>query len=507
MSADVTSQEDLDDAAFRALLEPLASEVLPGRSAPPVVGRSGPGPRKPADLPGHPSPMAAGPAIPDVSGLADPAPADSPSAELTAETAAVVTEGEPGCKSISEANQGLSAKVPGNAAGLPLTGELEPRAQEMPPESESLPRAPMPPVAIPALPEVRPNDWSLLTPTSPHQNVPASPEDWWAPPADPPASPEQAESEPQAGDGFRSSPGQIASFASAVLSDASWRLAVAAAPDGSDRQQPPRARVPALGTPSPVHRTFPLAEQRAYRSRPNALPEGATRATAGPRLIARAGTVREAAARPAGATQLVMQRPVLPPARVRWRVVALAGLVSAVTAAGLSWLFDSRSPIERPGQSGPAIHADAGNTAPTVVSNPASVVRSVLALAATFAPRPGSSPSPTTPAPQMQAQGGTAQSAASQSMIGLLTQRGDAALAVGDIIAARLLYERAATMGSATAAIAAGKTYDLDFLVRADTHGIRPDAAAAATWYRKAVALGDPSARTLLARLGLQSRP
>ena len=94
-----------------------------------------------------------------------------------------------------------------------------------------------------------------------------------------------------------------------------------------------------------------------------------------------------------------------------------------------------------------------------------------------------------------------------QAMIGLLTQRGDAALAVGDIIAARLLYERAAGMGSATAATAAGKTYDLDFLLRADTHGIRPDSAAAATWYRKAVALGDSSARTLLARLEAQSQP
>jgi TPR repeat protein len=92
-------------------------------------------------------------------------------------------------------------------------------------------------------------------------------------------------------------------------------------------------------------------------------------------------------------------------------------------------------------------------------------------------------------------------------MIGLLTQRGDAALALGDIIAARLLYEHAALMGSATAATAAGKTYDLDFLLRADTHGIRSDSVAAARWYRKAVALGDPSARSLLARLEAQSRP
>lgn len=92
-------------------------------------------------------------------------------------------------------------------------------------------------------------------------------------------------------------------------------------------------------------------------------------------------------------------------------------------------------------------------------------------------------------------------------MIGLLTQRGDAALAEGDIIAARMLYERAAMMGSATAATAAGRTYDIDFLLREDTHGIRPDPAAAATWYRKAVALGDPSARALLAHLEARNRP
>jgi TPR repeat protein len=92
-------------------------------------------------------------------------------------------------------------------------------------------------------------------------------------------------------------------------------------------------------------------------------------------------------------------------------------------------------------------------------------------------------------------------------MIGLLTQRGDAALVVGDIIAARLLYERAAALGSAPAATAAGKTYDADFLMRADTHGIRADPVAAATWYRKAAALGDPEARALLMHLEAQVRP
>lgn len=86
-------------------------------------------------------------------------------------------------------------------------------------------------------------------------------------------------------------------------------------------------------------------------------------------------------------------------------------------------------------------------------------------------------------------------------MVALLMQRGDAALAVGDIIAARLLFERAATMGSAAAAIVAGKTYDVDFLLRAGARGIRADPVVAAAWFRKAAALGDPEARERLARI------
>src|SRR5205807_91932 len=148
--------------------------------------------------------------------------------------------------------------------------------------------------------------------------------------------------------------------------------------------------------------------------------------------------------------------------------------------ACLSWLFDPRAPAEVPRKG--AVESEVGYAAPAAVPNASLTPRSgaphMASLGATRAP--GSEAATATPP---------------QAMIGLLTQRGDAALAVGDIIAARMLYERAAGMGSATAATAAGKTYDLDFLLRADTHGIRPDSAAAASWYRKAVALGDSSAR------------
>ena len=77
-------------------------------------------------------------------------------------------------------------------------------------------------------------------------------------------------------------------------------------------------------------------------------------------------------------------------------------------------------------------------------------------------------------------------------------------LALGDVSAARLLYERAAST-SGHAAAAAGKTYDPAFLAQIGARGIPSDPGAAAEWYRKAVALGDPEADQLLRRLPVQS--
>ena len=77
-----------------------------------------------------------------------------------------------------------------------------------------------------------------------------------------------------------------------------------------------------------------------------------------------------------------------------------------------------------------------------------------------------------------------------------------AMLALGDISAARLLYEKAAQAGDARAATGVGKTYDPDVLRRAGTHGIEPSVADAAAWYRQAAERGDPEAAGLLQRLG-----
>ena len=74
--------------------------------------------------------------------------------------------------------------------------------------------------------------------------------------------------------------------------------------------------------------------------------------------------------------------------------------------------------------------------------------------------------------------------------------------AANDVSAARLFYERAATGGSAAGAMGVGKTHDPAFLSQLTAFGIRSDPSAAATWYRKAVTLGDPEAERLLRRLG-----
>ena len=84
-----------------------------------------------------------------------------------------------------------------------------------------------------------------------------------------------------------------------------------------------------------------------------------------------------------------------------------------------------------------------------------------------------------------------------------LLRRGNQALVIGDTSAARLLFARAATGGSAVAATAAGRAYDPAFLGGGHMHVV-PDPAMAAEWYQRAAALGDPEASALLRRLQLR---
>jgi TPR repeat protein len=86
-------------------------------------------------------------------------------------------------------------------------------------------------------------------------------------------------------------------------------------------------------------------------------------------------------------------------------------------------------------------------------------------------------------------------------IIATLLSRGEAVLVLGDVSAARLLFGRAAQAGSGKAALAMGRTYDPSFLRTINIRGLRPDAAEAATWYRRAIALGEGEAQARLALL------
>jgi TPR repeat protein len=87
------------------------------------------------------------------------------------------------------------------------------------------------------------------------------------------------------------------------------------------------------------------------------------------------------------------------------------------------------------------------------------------------------------------------------AMIAALIRRGDAMMELGDISAARLLYERAAVAGSGPAALKLARTYDPEMLAQAGARGIRGDPEAAESWYRRAISLGEAAAEAPLRQL------
>jgi TPR repeat protein len=75
-----------------------------------------------------------------------------------------------------------------------------------------------------------------------------------------------------------------------------------------------------------------------------------------------------------------------------------------------------------------------------------------------------------------------------------LLSRGDAMLGLGNVSAARMLYQRAADAGVGVAALKLAETYDPVFLAARELRGVKPDPVAAEAWYRRAAELGDVEA-------------
>jgi hypothetical protein len=108
------------------------------------------------------------------------------------------------------------------------------------------------------------------------------------------------------------------------------------------------------------------------------------------------------------------------------------------------------------------------------------------------------SPPPTQPPPNRRL---------SAAEIAALVTRGDAFLNTGDIISARLFYERAADGEDGDAALRLAVTFDPGFLSQTGARGALSDRTRALSWYRRALDLGNTAAQEHLKNLERQRPP
>jgi len=110
---------------------------------------------------------------------------------------------------------------------------------------------------------------------------------------------------------------------------------------------------------------------------------------------------------------------------------------------------------------------------------------------------PGSAPAVSNQrARKKTAHAGTDQSVAriDREQLDFLVKRGVGLITEGDIVAARILLQRAAELRDARAAFALGATYDPIMLTMLQAHGVTADARAALDWYKKASEFGSHEA-------------
>ncbi len=82
-----------------------------------------------------------------------------------------------------------------------------------------------------------------------------------------------------------------------------------------------------------------------------------------------------------------------------------------------------------------------------------------------------------------------------------LTGQGEQFALAGDLVTARVLFQRAAEAGDATAAMALGATYDPNVLAKLGVIGMGADVEKARSWYQKAESQGSAQATRLLQAL------
>jgi len=172
---------------------------------------------------------------------------------------------------------------------------------------------------------------------------------------------------------------------------------------------------------------------------------------------------------------------------------ATAAIVSSLAAVALLLLTggqgakigpDSRAPADAPrlpALGAPMAPSQAGaapsNYVPSAAPDPARVEDG-----SAQSPRPG----PAEPADGTQQSSDVAETADA----GALQRRADLLIQGGNLTEGRVLLERAAALGSGTAALTLGATYDPARMAEFGRLGARADPALARIWYERAKALG-----------------
>ena len=285
--------------------------------------------------------------------------------------------------------------------------------------------------------------------------------------------------------------------------ETSPRLAVIA-PDGAARSDSTTAEAP-VTHPEEAQAPTPELAEKANKLAPTAAPTSEappppSRSTAAPPAAVEAPARTDAP--PAGAetlTGLAAPSPAeaLPPSEAPAHIAAATPVGEAPQITPGPAASPSTGPAPAPAavETPPEVSAPAAappqaasGAAPLPASKPPAPAK-VAALP--DRPEPAAKPAPaeSSPAPAVSLE------------IRQLRARGDELLGRGDIISARLFYERAADAGDAQAALKAGATYDPAFLEQWGVRGVRGDLVQAASWYRRARELGAQEAERLLESL------
>jgi len=285
--------------------------------------------------------------------------------------------------------------------------------------------------------------------------------------------------------------------------------------EGTDTTQSKRARGPLaarlaavvaiiamLGGGGAVLLLRPAGETAVDRAIPSAV---ATPASAGKPVpsetqIAAAPASGRATERASGlAATALLPSPAAPSPQV---TTATPDSPGAAKPAGPAAVVSENPAVTKPGNPAAVLpDSSASGTPdakPTVASlePPGRVMPKTRARAETSAPTPAPATTPPVEAPALPR--------ASSLETAPLLEHGDRLFGMGDVISARLFYERAAEAGDGPAALRLGETYDPTFLERAKLRAIKGDLKAAAFWYRRAKELGVVEADILLK--GLQTK-